>query len=199
MSKNLENKKLVVSEIKNKFDGAKAAVLVDYRGLTVLEASELRNKFREANVEYKVYKNNLVKLAIKDSEFEGLDQDLVGPNAIAFGYDDPVIPAKIIKDFSKDHEKLELRSGVIEGEYYSSEKMAEIADVPSKEILLSKFVGSIQSPISNFVYLLKNISDQKEEEAPEQKAEAPVEEVKEEACEENAEQAVDSENGGQDE
>ena len=98
MSKNLEIKKAAVEEIKERFSTAKSAVLVDYRGLTVEEVTALRAKFREAGVEYKVYKNNMVKLAIKDTDFEPLSQDLTGPNAIAFGIEDAVIPAKIIKD-----------------------------------------------------------------------------------------------------
>ncbi len=163
MSQNFENKKVVVEEIRGKFSEAKSAILVDYRGLTVLEVSDLRTKFREAGVEYKVYKNNLMKLAIKDSSFEGLTVDLVGPSAVAFGYDDPVVPAKIVKDFAKDHDKLQLKAGVIEGEYYDNAKIIEIADIPSKEVLLSKLVGSLQAPISNFAYLVKNIADKKGE------------------------------------
>ncbi|OPL08164.1 MAG: 50S ribosomal protein L10 [delta proteobacterium ML8_F1] len=165
MSKNFENKKLVVDEIKGKFQGAKAAVLVDYRGLNVAQTTELRKRFREAGVEYKVYKNNLVKLAIKDTEFEPLEKDLLGPNAIAFGYEDAVTPAKIIKDFAKDHKQLELKTGVIEGEYYDVTKIVEIADIPSRDELIAKFMGSIKSPVSNFVYLLSNIIEEKEKEA----------------------------------
>lgn len=165
MSKNLELKKVKVEEIKSKFENAKSAVIVDYRGLTVEEATELRDKFREAGVEYKVYKNNLVKLAIKETAFEPLTVDLTGPNAIAFGYEDPVVPAKIIKDFAKDHKNLELKSGVVEGDYCDLEKITAIADIPSREVLIGKFLGSIKSPVSNFVYLLSNIIEEKEKEA----------------------------------
>ncbi|MBN2260281.1 MAG: 50S ribosomal protein L10 [Clostridiales bacterium] len=162
MSNNLEMKKKVVEEIKSKFLDAKSAILVDYRGLNVEETTDLRKKFRDAGVEYKVYKNNLVKLAIKDTAFEPLSQDLTGPNAIAFGYDDPVVPAKVIKDFAKNHKKLELKTGVVEGEYYNVAKIIEIADIPSRDELIAKFMGSIKSPISNFVYLLTNIIEEKE-------------------------------------
>lgn len=165
MSKNLELKKVKVDEIKGKFENAQSAILVDYRGLTVEEATELRTKFREAGVEYKVYKNNLVKLAIKDTAFEPLTADLTGPNAIAFGYEDPVVPAKIVKDFAKDHKNLELKSGVVEGDYCDLEKITAIADIPSREVLIGKFLGSIKSPVSNFVYLLSNIIEEKEKEA----------------------------------
>jgi len=165
MSQNLENKKLVVEEIKEKFSTAKSAVLVDYRGLTVEEATELRSKFREAGVDYKVYKNNLVKLAIKDTAFEPLSQDLTGPNAIAFGIEDAVVPAKIVKEFAKTHKALELKSGVVEGSYCNLEQIIQIADLPSKEVLIGRFLGSVKAPISNFAYFLSNLIKEKEAEA----------------------------------
>ena len=161
MSQNLENKKLVVEEIKEKFSTAKSAVLVDYRGLTVEEATELRSKFREAGVDYKVYKNNLVKLAIKDTAFEPLSQDLTGPNAIAFGIEDAVVPAKIVKEFAKSHKALELKSGVVEGNYCNLEQIIQIADLPSKEVLIGRFLGSVKAPISNFAYFLSNLIKEK--------------------------------------
>ena len=165
MSKNLDLKKVKVDEIKEKFASSKSAVIVNYRGLNVEYTTELRRLFREAGVEYKVYKNNLVKLAIKDTAFEGLSQDLTGPNAIAFGINDPVVPAKIIKDFSKDHKALELKSGVIEEVYYDIDKITEIADIPSKEVLIARFLGSIQSPVKNFAYALNSLAEKNEEEA----------------------------------
>jgi len=185
MSQNFENKKVKVEEIREKFSNAKSAILVDYRGLTVSEATDLRTKFREAGVEYKVYKNNLMKLAIKESSFEGLTADLSGPSAVAFGYEDPVTPAKIVKDFAKDHSNLELKAGVVEGEYYDNVKIVEIADIPSREVLLSRLVGSFQAPISNFAYLVKNIVDKRVEDGEEnvqpEAVEAPVEESVEQA------------------
>lgn len=165
MSQNFENKKVIVDEIREKFSNAKSAILVDYRGLSVGEATELRAQFREAGVEYKVYKNNLMKLAIKESSFEGLTVDLTGPSAVAFGYEDPVTPAKIIKDFAKEHKNLELKAGVVEGEYFDNAKIIEIADIPSREVLLSRLVGSFQAPVSSFAYLMKNIAEKREEEA----------------------------------
>lgn len=183
MSQNFENKKVVVEEIREKFSNAKSAILVDYRGLTVGEATELRANFREAGVEYKVYKNNLVKLAIKDSSFEGLTVDLKGPSAIAFGYEDPVTPAKVVKDFSKDHKNLELKAGVVEGTYYDTAKIIEIADIPSREVLLQRLVGSFQAPISNFAYLVKNIVDKRVENGEENVQPEVVTEVAVEAAE----------------
>lgn len=162
MSNNLERKKVVVEEIKDKFGRAKSAVVVDYRGLSVEDANQLRKNFREAGVEYKIYKNNLIKLAIQGTEFETLGADLTGPNAIAFGFEDPVVPAKIVKDFAKTNPNLELKAGVIEGTYYDLEKIKEIADIPSRDVLLAKLLGSFKAPISNFAYLLQAISDSKE-------------------------------------
>lgn len=165
MSQNLENKKIVVEQIKEKFSSAKSAVLVDYRGLTVEESTELRSKFRAAGVDYKVYKNNLVKLAIKDTAFEPLSQDLTGPNAIAFGIEDAVVPAKIVKEFAKTHKNLELKSGVVDGSYCNLEQIIQIADLPSKEVLIGRFLGSVKAPISNFAYFLSNLINEKEAQA----------------------------------
>lgn len=162
MSKNLEVKKQVVEEIKEKFEKAQSAVVVDYRGLNVFQVTNLRKTFREAGVDYKVYKNNLVKLAIQGTEFESLTKDLEGPNAIAFGYGDPVVPAKIVKDFAKDNPKLEIKSGVVEGQYCDAAKVIEIASIPSKEVLIAKFLGSIKSPVANFAYFLSNLIDKQE-------------------------------------
>lgn len=163
---NLESKKAVVTEIKERFERSKSAIVVNYRGLDVAQVTELRAKFREANVEYKVYKNSLVRIAIQDTEYSTLDPDLVGPNAIAFGIEDAVVPAKIIKDFAKTNPKLELKSGVVEGVYYDIAKIMELADLPSKEVLIGRFMGSIKAPISNFAYLLSNLIEEKEKEAP---------------------------------
>lgn len=159
MSKNLELKKQVVAEIKEKFEKAQSVVVVDYRGLKVEEADALRKAFREAGVDYKIYKNNLTKLALEGTTFESIAQDLTGPNAIAFGYGDPVVPAKIVKDFAKDHKNLEFKSGVVEGKYCDLETIKAIADIPSREVLIAKFLGSIKSPVSNFAYLLQAIVD----------------------------------------
>lgn len=165
MSNNLDAKKVAVEEIKVRFESSKSAVLVDYRGLTVEEVTELRSKFRQAGVEYKVYKNNLVKIAIKDTPFEALSQDLTGPNAIAFGIEDAVIPAKIIKDFAKGHKNLELKAGVVEGAYCNLEQIIQIADLPAKEVLIGRFLGSVKAPVSNFAYFLSNLIKEKEAQA----------------------------------
>ncbi len=162
MPRNLESKKQIVSEIQKKFSEAQAVVVVDYLGLTVEQANELRKRTREAGIDYKVYKNTLTRLAAKETPFEPLLKDLMGPNAIAFGYDDPIMPAKILNDFSKDFKKLKLKAGIVEGEYYDQEQIKVVAEIPPREVLLAKFLGSIQSPLSKFAYLLKGIADQKE-------------------------------------
>lgn len=163
MSKNRERKEVQVEEIREKFAKASSAVIVDYRGLNVAEVTELRRKFREQNVEYKVYKNRLVKLAIEGTDFSALETELTGPNAIAFGFEDAVAPAKIAKEFAKKIPVLELKAGVIDGTFYDVNNIQVIADIPSKEVLYAKFLGSIQSPISKFAYMLKAIADSKED------------------------------------
>lgn len=156
MTKAIEMKQGVVSEISEKLQKSVSCVVVDYKGLTVEEVTELRNKFREAGVDYKVYKNTLVRRAAEQvgnmEQFD--DVNLVGTNAIAFGYEDPVAPAKIVSEFAKTHPKLELKMGFVEGEFYDSEKLKELSEIPSREELIAKLLGSLKAPVSNFVYLL---------------------------------------------
>ncbi len=155
MSKILESKGQVVSEIAEKLQKSSSTVIVDYRGLTVEEVTELRKKFREANVEYKVYKNTLVRRAAKEVGINDLnDESLVGPNAIAFGYEDPVAPARVISEFIKSHPKLELKMGIVEGEFYGKEQIEEFSNIPSKEVLIARLLGSLKAPVSNFAYLI---------------------------------------------
>ena len=155
----VELKQPIVDEIKAVAENAKAAVLVDYRGLTVAEDTELRKKLREAGVVYKVYKNTLLNFAFKGTEFEALSQDLEGPTAVAFGIDDATAPARIINDMVKKMPKLEFKSGVVEGTYYDSEGIKVIATIPSREVLISKLLGSLQSPIANLARVLKQIAE----------------------------------------
>lgn len=161
MSKAVETKKGIVAEITEKLQNSTAAVVVDYRGLKVEEVTELRRKFREAGVEYKVYKNTLMKRAAENAGMTDLVESLVGPNAVAFSYDDPVAPARIASDFAKAHKNLELRVGIVEGAFYNEDKLKELADVPSREVLIAKLLGSLKAPVSNFAYLIQAIADQK--------------------------------------
>lgn len=164
MSKAIEKKKVIVEEIKDKFNRSTSMLVVDYRGLDVAEATELRKQFREAGVDYSVYRNTLIRRAAKETGNEAIIEDLNGPNAIAFGYDDPIAPAKIAKNFSKNHEKLELKVGVLEGEMYKGAQLDKVASIPSREELIAKLLGSLKAPVSNFAYVLKAIADKKQEE-----------------------------------
>ncbi|AFS79276.1 50S ribosomal protein L10 [Gottschalkia acidurici 9a] len=167
MTKAIEIKKSVVSEIAEKLEKSTSCVVVDYRGLTVEEVTELRSKFREAGVEYKVYKNTLVRRAASQvGNMEMFDEvNLVGTNAIAISYEDAVAPAKIISDFAKNHPKLEFKMGYVEGAYYDAQMLDELSKVPSREELIAKLLGSFKAPVSNFVYLLDAIAKKKEEQS----------------------------------
>ena len=159
----VELKQPIVDEIIENLKDAKGAVLADYRGLTVEQDTALRKTMRESGVTYKVYKNTLIKRAIAGTEFEALAPDLEGPTAIAISKDDATAPARILYDFAKKAEALELKSGVVEGTYYDNKGIAVIATIPSRDELISKFLGSIQSPVSNFARVIKQIADQKAE------------------------------------
>ena len=165
MNNNRTIKEAKVVEIKEKLEKAQAIILADYQGLTVEEDTQLRKNLREAGVEYKVYKNTLVKIAAKELNIEGIDAYLEGPVAIAFGYEDVTAPARILYDFSKDHKKLELKAGVVEGQFYDKDSIEQLASIPSKEVLIAKLLGSIKSPLSKLAYLLNAIKDSKENEA----------------------------------
>lgn len=155
MRKAIEVKSQVVAEIVEKLQNSSSAIVVDYKGLTVEEVTELRKKMREAGVEYKVYKNTLVRKAAEEVGIEQFNNELlVGTNAIAFGYEDPVAPARIIKEFMDSHPKMELKMGVVEGEFYGKEDIVAFANIPSREVLIAKLLGSLKAPVSNFAYLL---------------------------------------------
>ena len=158
----VELKQPIVDEIKELLDGAKTAVLVDYRGLTVEEDTNLRKQLREAGVVYKVYKNTMVNFAIQGTEFESLAGHLEGPTAIAVYKDDATAAARVLFNFSKEAEALELKAGVVEGTYYDAEAIKVIATIPSRDVLISKLLGSIQSPIANFARVIKQIAEKNE-------------------------------------
>lgn len=166
LKKAMESKGHVVSEITEKLQKSSSAIVVNYKGLTVEEVTELRTKFREAGVEYKVYKNTLVRRAAKEVGIEQFnDELLVGTNAIAFGYEDPVAPARIVSDFIKTHPKMELKMGVVEGEFYDQNQIVELSNIPSREALIAKLLGSLKAPVSNFAYLLDAMIKKQEEQA----------------------------------
>ncbi len=157
----IEEKKPIIQEIKDNLDGAKSVVLVDYLGLTVEQDTNLRRATREAGVIYKVYKNTMVNLAIEGTEFADLAKDLEGPTALAISKEDATAPARVVAKFAKDNKKIELKSGVVEGTYYDKDGIDVIATIPSREELLSKFLGSLQSPITNFARVINQVAEQK--------------------------------------
>lgn len=159
MSNNLEMKKAKVLEIKDKMEKAQGMVFAKYQGLTVEEDTELRKKLREAGVEYKVYKNTLTTLAAKELGLESLESYLVGPLSVAFGYEDATAPARVLNDFAKTHKKLELKAAIVEGNIYDSKEVERLAAIPSREILISKLLGSFKAPLSNLAYLLNAIAE----------------------------------------
>lgn len=164
-TKAIEMKQGVVAEIAEKLEKSQSVVVVNYKGLTVEQATALRNKFREAGIDYKVYKNTLVRRAAAQvGNMEMFDDvNLVGTNAIAFGYEDAVAPAKIVADFAKTCPALKFNMGYVEGAFYNAEQMEVLSKVPSREMLIAKLLGSFKAPVSNFVYMLDAVAKQKEE------------------------------------
>ncbi|MFB7141155.1 MULTISPECIES: 50S ribosomal protein L10 [unclassified Bacillus (in: firmicutes)] len=163
MSAVLEAKKQVVSEVAAKLRDSKSTVVVDYRGLNVAEVTELRKQLREAGVEFKVYKNTLTRRAAEEAGLADLNESLTGPNAIAFSMEDVIAPAKVINDFAKKHEALEIKAGVIEGNVATVEEVKALAELPSREGLLSMLLSVLQAPIRNFALATKAVAEQKEE------------------------------------
>ena len=155
----VELKQPIVDEISACLKDAAGVVLVDYRGLTVEQDTQLRKQLREAGVVYKVYKNTLVKRAIAGTQFEGMTDLLDGPNAIAISANDATAPARILNNFAKTADALELKCGVVEGTFYDAKGITAIASIPSRDELLSKLLGSIQSPITNFARVIKQIAE----------------------------------------
>ena len=163
----VELKQPIVEEIKAQLDGAKSIVVVDYRGISVATDTELRKVCREAGVVYKVYKNTMVKRAVEGTEFEGIIADLEGTNAFAISKDDATLAARTVAGFLKKAKVGVLKSGVVEGTYYDEKGIGVIATIPSRDELIAKFMGSIQSPIANFARVIKQIAEKDGEAAAE--------------------------------
>lgn len=163
MKKAYIEKQAIIDEIKDKFERAESAVVIDYMGITVAQADAMRKKLREANVDYTVYKNTLVKRAIDGTDYAPMAEVFEGPSALAFSYDDATAPARVLNDAIKEFKKMEFKGGFVEGEYYDKEAIAQIASIPSREVLISKFMGSIQSPISSFARVVSQIAEAKAE------------------------------------
>ena len=161
----LEEKALIVDQLKDKFENSQATVLVDYRGLTVEEVTELRKQLREAGIDYKVYKNTLARRAVEGTDLEALSETLVGPTALAFSADDVVAPAKVLHNFAKEHDNLEIKGGVIEGEIATLDQLQELSTLPDHDGLVSMLLSVLQAPIRNLAYAAKAVGEQKEEAA----------------------------------
>jgi len=186
----VELKKPIVEEISAAVKDAQSVVLVDYRGLTVEQDTQLRKELREAGITYKVYKNTMMNFAFKGTDCEALLPYLEGPSAIAVSTEDATAPARVLCKFAKTAEALEVKGGIVEGIAYDAKGITEIAKIPSREELLSKLLGSIQSPITNFARVMNQLAEKggasaceapaKEEspaEAPAEAEAAPAEEA----------------------
>lgn len=155
----VELKQPIVDEIKGYVGETQAAVLVDYRGLTVEQDTALRKKLREAGVVYKVYKNTLMKRAFEGTVYAELDKFLDGPSAVAFCATDATAPARVLAEFAKTAPALEFKGGVVDGVCYDAKGMQAIASIPSREVLLGRLLGSMKSPISNLARVLNQIAE----------------------------------------
>ena len=163
----VELKQPIVAEISEVIKDAQSVVLVDYRGLTVEEDTALRKQLREAGVNYKVYKNTLMNFAFKGTDFEALAPYLNGPSAIAVSTEDATAPARVLAEFAKKAKNLEIKAGVVEGTFYDAKGMLAVAEIPSRDVLISKLLGSLQSPITNFARVIKQIAEKDGEVAAE--------------------------------
>jgi len=163
----VELKKPIVEEISAGIKDAKSVVLVDYRGLTVEQDTKLRKELRENGVVYKVYKNTMMNFAFQGTEFEGLAPYLEGPSAMAYSNEDATAPARILCNFAKTADKLEVKGGVVEGTVYDAEGIKAVSAIPSREVLLGRLFGSMQSPITNMARVLNQIAEKNGENAAE--------------------------------
>ena len=155
----IELKQPIVDEIKAHIDGAQTAVVLNYSGVTVEQDTKLRKAMREAGITYKVYKNTLMKRAFVGTEFEALNASLEGPNAIAISKEDATAPARLVAKFAKDIPNLEMVAGVVEGQFYDAKGMQAISQIPGREELIGRLLGSMQSPIANFARVLNQIAE----------------------------------------
>ena len=168
----VDRKQPVVQEISELLKDASSAVLVSYIGIPVDLDTQLRKELREANISYKVYKNSMIRLAAEGTPFEKLAGDLKGSNALAVSKEDATAPARIIDEYSKKAPMLQLKAGVVEGDYYDTEGIIKIAKIPGRNELLSRLLGSLQSPVANFARVIKQIAEKDGEAVPAEAAAA---------------------------
>lgn len=162
----IEAKEQVVNEIAAQLNAAQSTVVVEYRGLSVADMTELRNALREENVTFKVYKNKLVQRATEKEGMTELNEYLVGPNAIAFGNEDAVAPARVLAKFAKDHEELVIKAGYVEGKFLPQEEVMAVAKLPNRSGMYSMLLGCMKEPVAKFARVVKAVADAKEEAAP---------------------------------
>jgi large subunit ribosomal protein L10 len=151
---NLEKKQQVVKELEQKFQEATLVIFTDYSAINVEQMTALRNKLRTPGVQYKVVKNTMAEFALKNLGYDDLLDQIQGPNAVLFSNEDPVGPTKAIYDFIKQYKKLEVKVGILEGKVISAEKIKGLAELPPREVLVAKVLGTMQAPITSFVYVL---------------------------------------------
>lgn len=167
----IDSKKTIVTEIAQKMKDADSTVVVEYRGLSVAEVTQLRRDLRAEGVEFKVYKNSLAQRAAQEAGASDLAKDLIGPNAIAFGAD-AVAPARVLAKFAKKHDKLVLKSGIVEGKVVGVDTINELASLPNREGMLSMLLSCLQSPVRGFACVVKAVADAKADDT-----QAPAEEA----------------------
>ncbi len=194
MSAILENKKAVVSEIREKFESSESAVIVEYRGLNVSQMTELRRKLSAENIEFKVYKNTMMRRAVEGTDFEGLNDSLLGPNAVAFS-DDAVAPSRVLAEFAKKNKKLILKAGIVNGNVVDEAEIKELSTLPNHDGMIAMLLGMFQAPIRDFAYVVSQVAEKRADagEVVEVAAEEAVEVVEEvvETAEEVTEEVVE--------
>lgn len=176
----LENKKAVVSEIREKFESSESAVIVEYRGLNVSQMTELRRKLSAENIEFKVYKNTMMRRAVEGTDFEGLNDSLLGPNAVAFS-DDAVAPSRVLAEFAKKNKKLILKAGIVNGNVVDEAEIKELSTLPNHDGMIAMLLGMFQAPIRDFAYVVSQVAEKRADagEVVEVAAEEAVEAVEE--------------------
>ncbi|WP_020620127.1 50S ribosomal protein L10 [Paenibacillus daejeonensis] len=163
-AKIIESKQQAVDEIAGKLRESSCTVIADYRGLNVAQVTELRRELREAGIEFQVLKNSLVRRATANAELNGLEEVLTGPTAIAFSKEDAVAPARILNTFAKKNDALKLKGGIVEGQVFNVEEIKALAELPSREGLLSMLLSVLQAPVRNFALAVKAVGEKQEQE-----------------------------------
>lgn len=160
-SKAKQQKQAIIDEIKKKLENAQSAVIIDYMGITVAQVDEMRKKLHKAGIDYKVYKNTLLKKAVQGTRYAPLSDVLEGPSAIAISRDDATAPARALSQAIDEYKKMAFKAGIVEGNFYDKEGIEKIAAIPSRDGLIAEFMGSLKAPLGKFVRLLQAVADQR--------------------------------------